>query len=278
MAFGADDAAIAGLVALIAGAAANQYGQMRQSKKAQGQADQLIMQQMKQGQDINDELLKAADQYQDQTRQDKVAEIAGQLASRYEEPVLTSQSERSEAQATEGNVSSDYTQAKARQDAQSLQDIRNLASLMGKVNSASRLRMNEGFDLAKTQQRIAQLNKFANMDSNLGLTQIQATANGTNGWNTLGNGLQILGTALATYGAAAPAAAAGSSAAASGSGLTTAATHGGVNTGLAAGAGASLPASSLGSGFMTGLRTGAKYASPLLSSLNGGMSGYSKLR
>lgn len=284
MAFGVDDLVIAGIVALVAGAAANQYGQARQASKAQGQADQLLMQQRKQGEDINDEILKAADQYRDQARQDRTAEIAGELATRYEQPVLASQSGRSEGQAVEGNVSDDYKSAKARRDAQSLQDVRDLASLMGRVNSASRLRMNEGFDLAKAQQRIAQMNKFNNMDNTLGLMQVQATANGRNGWNNLGDGLQILGTALATYGAAGAAAggaAAGSSAAAGGSsagtGLTTAAAHNGVNSGLVAGAGSTLPTSTLGSGFMTGLRAGARYASPLLTNLSGGMQGYSGL-
>lgn len=282
MAFGADDALIAGLVALVVGAAANQYGQARQASKAQGQADQLLMQQKKQGEDINNEILKAANEYRDQARQDRTADIAAELATRYEQPVLASQSERSEGQAVEGNVSDDYKAAKARQDAQSLQDVRDLASLMGRVNSASRLRMNEGFDLAKAQQRIAQMNKFANMDNNLGLMQVQATANGRNGWNNVGDGLQIIGAALASYGAAGAAAgggaAAGSSAGSSaGTGLTTTAAHNGVNSGLVAGAGSSLPTSSLGSGFMTGLRAGARYASPLLTNLSGGMQGYSGL-
>lgn len=241
MAFGADDLLIAGIAAMVTGAAAQQYGASLQNKKANAVAQQALLQQSRQREDIQKKVLDAASQYEVPKTEQVLQETADELSQRYAQPVSEAQGIRASQQGTTGDVSDDYSVAKAKSDAEGLQYVQNLANLMGKVNASSRMRMNQGFNLAKVSQDIAQANKFNAMDNNLALMNVQAKANGTNGWNTGGGILQGLGSVLATYGAgaalAAPAASSG--AAASGYGLST--TAGGTGVGsLAAKAGSTL--------------------------------------
>lgn len=77
-------------------------------------------------------------------------------------PVSESQQIRSENAGVQGNVSSDYSTAKAAADLNTLKTAESMARLLGKTTSSNRLRMNEGVDLMNTGQKIDQLNNFSN--------------------------------------------------------------------------------------------------------------------
>ena len=247
--FGVDDLIIAGIAAMVAGAAAQQYGAAQQSRKASNLANQALLMQRRQTDEAQKKVMDVAQQYDTDTTNKQLADTAEQLSDQYAAPVSEEQKIRASQQGTSGYLSNDYKNAKASSDESDLSYVKNLASLMGNVNASGRLRMNQGFNLARAAQDITQANKFNAMDNATNIADIQATANASNGWQTGGGILQGLGTVLATYGAGsalmAPAAAgstaAGSSAAASGFGLSSAAGGTGVGR-LAAKAGSTLPA------------------------------------
>jgi|GEM_PF-1703550 len=156
-----DPLSIAAIVAMIAGAAV-QY-------KAQTDAQEAQQAQIRRSLDAQEELQKQAESKAMQTAEkfspkDRLAEqsaIADQIASELIAPVSDSQAIRAEQQTTQGNVSGDYTTAKATSDANALKNADALARLLGKTTSANRLRMNEGIRLMDTGMAIDQLNNFS---------------------------------------------------------------------------------------------------------------------
>ena len=88
-------------------------------------------------------------------------QIAAEVEQSLITPVSESQAIREQQQTTQGDVSDDYTVAKAKSDAKVRQDATDFARIMGKTTSAQRLRMNEGIRLMDTGQRIDQLGSFS---------------------------------------------------------------------------------------------------------------------
>lgn len=152
---------IAALVAMLGGAAvqyqAGTEAQERQAREIQASLENQRKLQMQAEQKAMDTAAK----FDPSTRIAERDQIAQEITADLIEPVSESQAIRSEAVTTQGNVSDDYTTAKAASDLQTLKQAEQLARLLGKAQSSGRLRMNEGIRLMDTGMEIDRLNNFS---------------------------------------------------------------------------------------------------------------------
>lgn len=156
-----DPITIAALAAMVAGAGvqykASSDAQARQKREiaASLQAQrELQMQAEKKSMD-------AAQGYAPEKRIAEQTELADGIEQSLIAPVSESQAIRSQQSTTQGDVSGDYSTAKAASDLETVKQAQTLARLLGKTTSASRLRMNEGIRLMDTGQAVDQLAGFS---------------------------------------------------------------------------------------------------------------------
>ena len=198
-----DPITIASLVATIAGAAmkmqAAQEAQARQRRVLEeGQRRQRELQMQ-----AEQRALKTAEEFAPEDRKASQDQIAEQITTELVTPVNESQAIRSQQSTTQGNVSEDYTTAKAASDLNSIKAAQKLAQLLGKTTSASRLRMGEAIKMMDTGQSIDQLGSFSRGQA--GATQIgyQAAGQVDPGMEMVGTILQGAGSAGMSMGAGA---------------------------------------------------------------------------
>lgn len=90
------------------------------------------------------------------------AQLEEQITTNLIAPVSESQKIRSENAGVQGDVSKDYSAAKATADLNTLKTAESMARLLGKTTSSNRLRMNEGIGMMDAGQSIDQLHSFSN--------------------------------------------------------------------------------------------------------------------
>lgn len=156
-----DPFTIAALITAVAGAGiqykASSDAQARQQEEIQrGLASQKALQQR-----AEQAAMQAAKNYETPKRQEEQTQIADQITADLIAPVSESQTIRAEQQTTQGDVSGDYTTAKAASDVNAMKAAQSLAKMMGKTTSANRLRMNEGIRMMDTGQDIDRLAGFS---------------------------------------------------------------------------------------------------------------------
>lgn len=193
---------IAALMAMIASAAVQYQSQV----DAQGRQQEAIRNSLNAQEKLQREAeAKAMDTAKKFTPQDRMAEQA-QLEAQITEglitPVSESQAIRAEQQTTQGDVSGDYTTAKAKSDLNSVKSAETLARLLGKTTAANRLRMNEGIRLMDTGMAIDQLNSFSRGQGNADKVAIDIAGNEDPNMVLAGEALGILGSAGMMYSAA----------------------------------------------------------------------------
>lgn len=194
-----------------AGTAASAYGNSKATRQANSILTTALAESGKNTDKVQDELLKALPEFETDSRVKAQEELAEQTKDNVGTAVSDAQIVRNSEKGTTGDVSSDYETSRAKQNAQSLEDIRNLAQMMGNVTSAQRLRQQEGFNVADLTNRINLLNNFNNGNNRVAQLRAQAAANGQQGWKVGGQLAGALGSALmmgAGLAAAAPATAA----------------------------------------------------------------------
>lgn len=156
-----DPFTIAALVATLAGSAM----QYKASQDAQSRQNAAIRESLARQKDLQmqaeQKALGAAKEFAPADRKTEQAQIADQITQELSAPVSESQAIRNQQSTTQGNVSNDYTTAKAASELNSLKSAQQLAALLGKTTASSRLRMNEGIRLMDTGQSIDQLNSFS---------------------------------------------------------------------------------------------------------------------
>jgi hypothetical protein len=152
---------IAALVAAVAGAGM-QYNAAREAQ-ARMEAETLrsLENQRRLQMQAEKKALDTAANYETPKRQAEQAQIAEQITQELIAPVSESQAIRQDQQTTQGNVSEDYLTAKAASDLNTLKQAEQIARLLGKTTSASRLRMNEGIRLMDAGMDIDRLNNFS---------------------------------------------------------------------------------------------------------------------
>lgn len=152
---------IAGLVAAIAGAGmqykASSDAQERQRREIAASLEAQRKLQMQ----AEAKAMGAAQTYETPKRAAEQEQIAANIEQSLIQPVSESQAIRAEQQTTQGNVSDAYSMAKAKSDLETVRQAEQLARLLGKTTSASRLRMNEGIRLMDTGQDIDRLAGFS---------------------------------------------------------------------------------------------------------------------
>lgn len=190
-----DPFTIASLVAMVAGAGL----QYKASQDAQANQQRMIQESLARQTEFQKQAekkaLDTAEQFAPGDRQQKQAEIAQQITENLIQPVSESQAIRSEQTSTQGDVSDDYTTAKAKSDLNVLKQAQALAALLGKTSSASRLRLNEAINMGDTAQGIGQIASFAGGQRAADQIGINQAGNPNAGSMFLGSLLQGAGTA-----------------------------------------------------------------------------------
>lgn len=241
-----DPITIAALVAAVAGAGiqykASQDAQKRQREEIARSLEaqrELQMQAEKKAMD-------AATGYETPKRAAEQQQLAQDIEQSLIQPVSESQAIRAEQQTTQGDVSDDYQTAKAAADLETMKSAEQLARLLGKTTSASRLRMNEGIRLMDTGQAVDQLNSFSRGRSGADNIAIQQAGLVDPGQVFLGSLLQTAGTAgLMAGGSAAASGSTGTGLkATTGEGMNLFAPSGGAGLKLSGGSGIGLKAPS----------------------------------
>lgn len=190
-----DPFSIAALVAMIGGAAVQHQAASDAQQRQQEQIQRSIQNQTKLQREAESKALEAADKFAPEKRQAEQTQIADQVTQDLIAPVSESQAIRATQQATQGNVSDDYSTAKAKSNVESLKTAESLARLLGKTTSAGRLRMNEGIRLMDTGQQIGQLSNFSQGQQRADDIAIQQAGQVDPGQMLLGSILQSAGSA-----------------------------------------------------------------------------------
>lgn len=190
-----DPITIASLIAMVAGSAM----QYKAAQDAQERQNAAIREGLQRQRDLQmqaeQKAMDTAREYGTEDRKTEQTQLAEQITQELVTPVSESQAIRAQQQTTQGNVSDDYSTAKAASDVQSLKAAEQLARLLGKSTSANRLRMNEGIRLMDTGQAIDQLGSFSRGNQAADQIAIEVAGRPDAGMQFGGSILQGLGTA-----------------------------------------------------------------------------------
>jgi len=190
-----DPITIAALVAAISGAGlqykASSDAQARQRREIAASLEAQRELQMQ----AEEKALGAAAEYETPKRAAEQQQIASDIEQSLIAPVSESQAIRAEQQTTQGDVSGDYTTAKAASELETVKQAQRLAQLLGKTTSAGRLRLNEGIRLMDAGQAVDQLGSFSRGRQGADNIAIQQAGNVDPGQMFLGSLLQSAGTA-----------------------------------------------------------------------------------
>jgi len=191
---------IAALAALVAGS----YTQYQASTEAAQRQDAAIRQSLERQAELQKQAEKkaidTAGKFAPGDRMKEQAVIEDQIATELMAPVSESQQIRAQQTTTQGDVSSDYSDAKAASTVASLKSAEQLARLLGKTTSANRLRMNEGIQMLDSGQAIDQLNSFSRGQQSADQIGIQVAGRPDAEKVFLGSLLQAGGSAGLAYG------------------------------------------------------------------------------
>lgn len=194
---------IAALAAMIAGS----YMQYQASADAQERQNAAIREGLDRQRNLQiqaeQKALTTANEFSPADRVAEQSKIADQITNELITPVSESQAIRSKQSTTQGEVSKDYTTAKAQSELNSVKSAQQLAALLGKTASSNRLRMGEGIRLMDTGQEIDQLNNFSRGSQAADQIAIQVAGRPDAEKMFLGSLLQTGGSAGLMYGGSA---------------------------------------------------------------------------
>lgn len=198
-----DPMSIAALITAIIGAGV-QYKASSDAQQRQREQIQSGLERQRQLQQESEKL--ATDQAKDfapEVRKQNQDELAGEIEQNLIKPVSDATVIRNQQTATQGDVSSDYSTAKAQSDANVMKDAQQLARILGKTGSASRLRTNEALKMAETGLKIDRLSNFSRGNQAADSIAIQQAGQVDPGLTLAGSLMQSAGTAGLMYGGAA---------------------------------------------------------------------------
>ncbi len=191
---------IAALAAMVAGAGI----QYKASTDAQERQQREIMASLEAQRALQMEAEKkamgAAAEFATPKRAAEQEQIAADIEQALIQPVSESQAIRAEQSTTQGNVSDEYTTAKAKSELETVKQAEQLARLLGKTTSAGRLRMNEGIRLMDTGQDVDRLAGFSRGQAGADNIAIQQAGQVSPGSVLAGQLLMAAGSAGLMYG------------------------------------------------------------------------------
>lgn len=195
-----DPFTIAALVAMVAGAGVQYKASTDAQKRQQAEIRTSLASQKELQQKAEKRALDTAATFDTPKRAEEQAIIADELTQEMMVPVSESQNIRAEQQTTQGNVSGDYTTAKAASDVNAMKTAQSLAKLLGKSSSANRLRMNEGIRVLDAGQDIDRLGGFSRGQAGADGVAVQQAGQVDPGMVLAGSLLQSAGSAGLMYG------------------------------------------------------------------------------
>ena len=196
-------AAIAGLILAIVGAATQMYAQDRANRAAQAQLN-AGMQQQKSAQDkINQQIAQATENYALKNHTDRTESEATRISADIKKDVAESQAIRDEQQATAGNVSSDYAEARSAAQADTAQEMNAFADLIGRIRSAGTARQKEGWKTNRHLQNIGFIGRNAQGDWSVAQAKANDALHSKDGLANFGKLMSAAGTVMSMGGAAA---------------------------------------------------------------------------
>jgi len=190
-----DPFSIAALIATVAGGAMQYNASREAQQRAEAETRRSLENQRRLQMQAEKKALDTAANYETPKRQAEQGQIAEQITQELIAPVSESQSIRQVQQTTQGNVSEDYLTAKAASDLNTLKQAEQMARLLGKTTSASRLRMNEGIRLMDAGMDVDRLNNFSRGQAGADQIAINSAGQVDPGQMFLGALLQAGGTA-----------------------------------------------------------------------------------
>ena len=192
--------AVVYLAALIAGAGLQYKAQSDAQSRQRREIEASLMRQNELQKQAEGKALQHAQTYAPEQRQQEQVQLAQEIEQNLMQPVSESQQIRAQQATTQGEVSQDYTTAKARADLETVKQAEQLARLLGKTSSAGRLRMNEGIRLGDVGQEIGMLGNFSRGQQGADNIAIQQAGNVNPGQMFMGSVLQSVGGAGLAYG------------------------------------------------------------------------------
>lgn len=210
---------IAALIAAIAGAALQQQAASDARRSQQRLIQENLMRQQGFQREAEQAALDRAKEFAPEVREDKQKQLEQEATQQMIQPVEQAAPAMQDQSAVQGNVSADYTAGRAKSQAEQLRSANALASILGKITGAGRLRQNEALGMAETGQLIDRLKSFSQGSGNA--AQVGITRAGTpNGGMMLAGGLLQAGGTAAAAGSLGGAGGAGSSWSGSTQGMT----------------------------------------------------------
>lgn len=186
---------IPALIATIAGAAIQNRAARDAQQRMESATQRSLENQRRLQMQAERRALDTAATYETPKRQAEQGQIAEQITQELIAPVSESQAIRSGQQETQGNVSDDYLTARATSDLNTMRQAEQLARLLGKTTSASRLRMNEGIRMMDAGMDVDRLGNFSRGQAGADRIAIDAAGRVDPGLMFLGSLLQGAGTA-----------------------------------------------------------------------------------
>ncbi|HCP79688.1 MAG: hypothetical protein CML16_17485 [Pusillimonas sp.] len=189
-----DPFTIAGLVAAIGGAFIQNQAQQDAAARQQRAIQESLMRQQNLQRQAEQAAMKKATEFNPDDRLDKQNVIEQQLTTEMLEPVKQNMAERVEAPSVQGDVSDDYSTARASSMAQQAKTAEALARIFGRIGSASQLRQNEAIGIGDTANEIGMLKNFSRGQHAADQVGIQSAGIPDGGSMLAGSVLQGVGT------------------------------------------------------------------------------------
>ncbi len=211
---------IASLIAMAAGTAMQYKASSDAAKRAEQQTRMSIANQAELQRQAETKALGQAQQFAAPERANEQQNIEQALTEEFIKPVENSAEMNAKATTTQGNVSGDYTSAKAASEVNIAKNARMLAGLLGKTTGAGRLRQNEAISMAQTAAGIDRLGNFSRGQAGADQIGIQEAGRPNGGMMAAGSLLSGAGSYGMGGGFNGLTGATGASAAANASGMT----------------------------------------------------------
>ncbi|WP_103035308.1 hypothetical protein [Castellaniella caeni] len=185
--------AVAGAVVAALGAVAQNQAQQDAARRQQRSIQAELQRQQSFQRQAEQEALKRVDDYQPEARADRQKQIEQQATETLMQPVQDALPAMQDQSAVQGNVSSDYTAARAKSQADQMTAANELARIMGKITGAGRLRQDEAMKMLSTGQNIDMLKNFASGSQGVGQLESQTAGVPDGGMMLAGSLMQTLG-------------------------------------------------------------------------------------
>lgn len=191
--FGIDDLAIAGLIASLAGTAISYNSQQQAAKRANSESLAAMRRQQEYQRQAEQAAMDRAQGYKTEDRLEEQHALQNEMEHEYLAPAMSAQSINANAATTQGNVSGDYSAAKAKSDANVENLAKTFSNMLARTNSAKQLRLNEGYKNADAASSIGRLQNFSQGQSAVDQMKIQDAANSGSTGQFLGDVLGAIG-------------------------------------------------------------------------------------